>query len=296
MSSTAPRISVCIVCRNEADRLEPALESVSWADEVLLLDLSSTDGSSELGERYGARVITREPVPIVEMVRNELADQAAHDWVLVLDPDERVSPGLAAELRAVAGREDVDAVVMPRMNCDLGYPPSDPLHRYEPQLRMYRRDRVRWPEVPNALPRVPEDRLHRVSARDEVVLVHDRSRNIPEVLERSLRYAPLQAKSMIDAGVEFSARGMVSALAGHVYKQFVRGRALRDGVPGLLRAGLLVGFHFYVWAAFWQLSGSRRTPADDRYLGRPAAALEALRRAGRVVGFPARLLRRLRVR
>src|SRR5690606_17024660 len=114
VSSTAPRISVCIVCRNEADRLEPALESVSWADEVLLLDLSSTGGSSERGERYGARVITREPVPIVEMVRNELADQAADDWVLVLDPDERVSPGLAAELRAVAGREDVDAVVMPR--------------------------------------------------------------------------------------------------------------------------------------------------------------------------------------
>jgi glycosyltransferase involved in cell wall biosynthesis len=295
-SRRAAGVTVCIVCRNEADRLAPALESVGWADEILLLDLSSTDGSAALGERYGARVITRDPVPIVEMVRNELAEQAAHDWVLVLDPDERVSPGLAEELRAAAGREDVDAVVMPRMNCDLGYPPGDPLHRYEPQLRMYRRDRVRWPEVPNALPRVPEDRLLRVPARDELVLVHDRSRNIPEVLERSLRYAPLQAQSMIDAGQEFSARGMVAALSKHAYKQFVRGRALRDGVPGLLRAGLLVGFHFYVWAAFWQLSGARRTRADDRYLGRFAAVLEVVRRAVRIAGFPVRLLRGRRSR
>lgn len=286
-----PRISVCIVCRNEADRLEPALESLQWADEVLLLDLSSTDGSGPLAARYGARVIVREPVPIVEMVRNEVAAHATHDWILVLDPDERVSPGLADELRAAARRGDLDAVVVPRMNYDLGYPPSDPLHRYEPQLRMYRRDRVTWPEVPNALPRVPEDRLYRVPPRDELVLVHDRSRNIPEVLERSLRYAPLQAQSMIDAGREFSARAMVAALAGHAYKQFVRGRALRDGVPGMLRAGLLVGFHFYVWAAFWQLSGGQETRADDRYLKRFAALLGLVRVAGRLAGTILRLVR-----
>jgi hypothetical protein len=144
--------------------------------------------------------------------------------------------------------------------------------------------------------RVPEDRVHRVPPRDELVLVHDRTRTIPEVLERSLRYAPLKAQSMIDAGQEFSARAMVAALARHVYKQFVRGRALRDGVPGMIRAGLLVGFHFYVWAAFWQLSGATRTPNDDRYLGRAAAAFDAIRTLGRMAGFPVRLLRRPRSR
>lgn len=284
-------ISVCMVCRNEADRLEPALESVQWADEILLLDLASTDGSPQLAEACGARVIVREPVPIVEMVRNELADQASNDWILVLDPDERVRPGLAEELRQAARDQDIDAVILPRMNHDLGYPPSHPIHRYEPQLRMYRRDRVRWPEVPNALPQVPDDRVYRVPQRDELVLVHDRSRNIPEVLERSLRYAPSQAQSMIDAGQVFSARAMVATLGSHAYKQFVRGRALRDGVPGLLRAGLLVGFHFYVWAAFWQLSGSRRTSADDRYLRRWARVLDILRAAVRALGTPLRLVR-----
>jgi glycosyltransferase involved in cell wall biosynthesis len=286
-------ISVCIVCRNEADKLEPALESVQWADEILVLDLSSTDGSAALARRYGARVIEREPAPIVELVRNEVAAQARNDWILALDPDERVTPGLADELGRVAGREDIDAIVIPRMNYDFGYAPSSPLQRYEPQIRMYRRSRVAWPTIPNALPTVPEARLYRIERRDDLVLLHDRSRNIPEVLERSIRYAPLQAQSMIDRGQTFSVRAMFSALSRQVVRHLLKSQALRDGMPGLLRASVLILFHFYVWAAFWQLSGGKRTREDDRYLRRIASVLEGIRLSGRTMTLPFRLGRRL---
>ncbi|MBA3555661.1 MAG: glycosyltransferase, partial [Gemmatimonadales bacterium] len=193
------------MCRNEADRLGACLESVAWADEVIVADLSSSDDSPALARAHGARVISREPVPIVELVRNEVAAAASGEWILALDPDERVTPGLAGELRQLAGRAELDAVVIPRMNFDLGYPPGNPLHRYEPQLRMYRRCRVQWPVVPNALPTVPEERVHRIPQRDDLVLIHDRSRNIPEVLDRVLRYAPAQAQSMLDRGEVFTA-------------------------------------------------------------------------------------------
>lgn len=290
MTSGAPRISACIVCRNEADRLGPCLESVRWADEIVVMDLASSDGSAALARDHGARVLAHDRVPIVEMVRNEFAAAAVGEWILVLDPDERVTPGLAAELRVVAGRSEVDAVVVPRMNCDFGYPPSHPLQRYESQLRMYRRTKVAWPTIPNALPDVPLDRVHRVPQRDDLVLVHDRSRTIPEVLERVLRYAPLQAQSMIDRGETFTARAMLGTLARKAHKQFIQGEALRDGVPGFLRASILVAFHFYVWAAFWQLSGTGRTEADDRFLQRLAAPLQGLRRAGRMLRVPYRAL------
>jgi (heptosyl)LPS beta-1,4-glucosyltransferase len=292
----APDISVCIVCRNEADKLGPCLDSVSWAKEVIVMDLSSTDDSAALATEHGARVITRAPVPIVELVRNEVAAAARGEWILALDPDERVTPGLAQELQWLAQRTELDAVVVPRMNFDLGYPPSNPLHRYEPQLRMYRRCKVKWPVIPNALPAVSDDRLHRLPQRDDLVLIHDRSRNIPEVLDRVIRYAPVQAQSMIDRGEVFTARAMLSTLASKTYKQFFIGQALKDGVPGFLRASILVAFHFYVWAAFWQLSGGHRTAADDRLLRRLSLATEATRRLVRffqsVYGFTKRLLGR----
>ncbi|MEA2361217.1 MAG: hypothetical protein QOD71_362 [Thermoleophilaceae bacterium] len=270
-------ISVCIVCRNEADKLGPCLESVRWAGEVVLLDLDSEDGSVELAQAAGARVVRHAPVPVVEAVRNVVADAATGEWILALDPDERVSPGLAAELRRVSERSDIDAVVVPRMNFDFGYPATSPLQRYEPQLRMYRRAAVRWPGFPNALPEVREDRVLLVASRDELTLVHDRNRNIPEALDRVRRYAPMQAQAMIDAGEEFTARRMVLTLGEKLYRHFVLARALRDGVPGLLRAGLLVAFHLYVWAAFWHQSGAQRTAQDDRLLRRLDTALAPLR-------------------
>jgi glycosyltransferase involved in cell wall biosynthesis len=277
-------ISACIVCRNEADRLSPCLESVRWADEIVLLDLDSDDGSADLARAAGARVVAHEPVPIVEAVRNVVADAAGGDWILVLDPDERVTPGLAAELRRLAARTDLDAVVVPRMNFDFGHPASSPLQRYEPQLRMYRRAAVRWPAFPNALPEVPEERLARVAARDELTLAHDRNRNIPEAIDRVRRYAPAQAQAMIDAGEVFSARRMLTTLAEKLYRHFVLARALRDGVPGLMRAALLVAFHLYVWAAFWQQSGARRDAADDRLLRGIDRGLSPVRGIARLIG------------
>lgn len=294
MRAEAPRISACIVCRNEADRLGPCLKSIQWVDEIVVMDLASTDESAALARQHGARVLVRERASIVEMVRNEVAAEAIGEWILVLDPDERVTPGLAAELRAVAGHSGIDAVIVPRMNYDFGYPPSHPLQRYEPQLRMYRPEKVTWPSVPNALPEVPSARVHIVPHRDDLVLVHDRSRTVSEVLERVLRYAPLQAQSMIDRGETFTARAMLVTLAGKAHKQFIQGEALKDGVPGFLRASILVAFHFYVWASFWQLSGTGRTEADDRFLRRLAAPIQRLRRTGRMLRAPYRILARRR--
>lgn len=277
-STAMAQISVCIVCRNEADKLGPCLDSVAWADEIIVMDLSSEDESATIAEAQGARVIRREPFPIVEPLRNEVAAMAQGEWILALDPDERVSPGLAQELCRISKRTDIDAVVIPRMNYDLGYPPSSPVQRYEPQIRMYRRDRVVWPTIPNTLPNVPEERLYRIRKRDELVLIHDRSRNIPEVLERSIRYAPAQAQSMIDQGQVFTAKNMLMALVAQTDKEFFRGEAWKDGVPGILRASILVAFKFYVWAAFWQLSGAQRTVEDDRFLRRLGAVLKIGRR------------------
>ena len=284
-------ISVCIVCRNEADKLPDCLASVEWADEVLVMDLGSDDGSADVAAAHGAKVLTGEPIPIVEPNRSVLAHAAANDWVLAMDPDERVTPGLAAELQRLARRSDIDAVVIPFMNYDLGYAPTSPLHRYNPKPRMYRRSKVSWPERPNALPDIPPERVHRLTPHDDVVMIHERNRTITEAIDRVLRYAPAEAQAMVDAGKTFSAAEMMSVLARAFRKQFFYAGAFKEGVPGVLRGGILIAHKFYVWAAFWQLSGAQRTPEDDRYLVRLGRALDAV---GRPAGFAARAGRRMR--
>ena len=286
-------ITVCIVCRNEADKLIPCLESVRWADEILLMDLSSEDNSATVAQEHGARILQRDPFPIVEPLRNEIAAEASNDWILALDPDERVTPGLAQALKDLAQRDDLDAIVIPRMNYDLGYPPSNPIQRYEPQLRMYRRTRVQWPEIPNTLPVVPEDRQFQLPQSDDLVIIHDRSRNVPEILERVIRYAPAQAQSMLDQGQHFTAKGMFRALAAQIDKEFFRAEAWNDGLPGVLRATILVAYKFYVWTAFWQLSGAQRAAEDDRIVRQMGKTLGFLWRLfGKVLGALRFLTRR----
>ena len=261
-------ISVCIVCCNEADRLGECLDSVLWADEILLMDLESNDTSPDIAVSKGARVISHPPHPIVEPLRNKLAEYAKGNWILALDPDERVAPELAQLLQKVAQYPDIDAIVIPRMNYDLGYPPTHPIQRYEPQLRMYRPERVAWPNFPNKLPIVPDEKKFIVPQKDELVLVHQRNRNVPEIVERIMRYAPEQAQSMHKAGEEFSAINMLMALFKQVDKEFFRANAWIDGMPGIFRASILVIYKFYVWVALWQISGSMRSKSDDRLIQR----------------------------
>lgn len=272
-------ISVCLVCRDEADRLTDALASVRWADEIVVMDLQSSDGSAELARAAGATVVSRVPHPIVEPLRDELAGHASGTWVLVLDPDERVRPALAQALRAAAARDDLDAVVLPRMNIDFGWEPTSPGQRYEPQLRMYRRSAVSWPVFPNRLPSVPEDRLLRLPPRDELVLEHHRNLSVAEAADRVVRYAPAQAQAMLDEGRVFSAAEMGRVLRRQASKHLLQSRCWEDGLPGVLRGVVLVNHHFYVWTAFWQLSGAQRTTQDDAAVRRLGRVLSAVQRS-----------------
>jgi len=291
VTETPPRIAVCVVCRNEADKLPACLESARWADEVIVMDLSSEDGSAEVASSYGAHVLRHAPVAIVELVRNEAADAASAEWILALDPDERIGHALPALLREVSRRSDVDAVMIPVMNFDFGHPARTEVHRHDPKPRMYRKDRVRWPTLPNRLPPIPQDRVYHVPPRDELSLLHDRNRTIAEALERAIRYAPAEAQALLDSGETFTARKMVWEVMGKFYRQFVHARSLDEGVPGLVRGFVLASFHFYVWACFWQLSGAQRTHRDDRYLRRfaiPLRLLEAAMIPGRARRWAAR--------
>ena len=280
-------ISVAMVTSDEADKVVEALESVSWADEVVVLDLQSKDGSPDVARAHGAVVHTRPPHPVVEPLRDEVANLCFGEWVLVLDPDERVSPGLARALRLAGTRDDIDAVVVPRMNIDFGSAPESPVHRYESQLRMYRRSQVSWPHFPNSLPKVDESRLLRLPRDDEHVLLHERNRNVAEAADRLMRYAPAEAQAMRDRGDTFSAAEMWRTLRTQFERQVIEARAWEEGVPGLVRAGILVNHKFFVWVAFWQLSGGGRTSGDDivvRRLGVILRGLGVLARSRRRIG------------
>src|SRR5260221_2173531 len=97
-------ISAVLIAQNEEQKIEAAIESVRFCDEVVLVDSGSTDRTRAIAEKAGARVIVNAPWPGFVAQRDFAVRAARHDWVLALDADERVSPALRAEVEDLRTR------------------------------------------------------------------------------------------------------------------------------------------------------------------------------------------------
>ncbi len=139
-----PPISVCIITRDEEANLPDCLASVAWADEILVVDSGSRDRTRDIAAAAGARVVEHPFEGHVEQ-KNFAVSAASHDWILSLDADERLTPELAASVRAALESPGTHAgFACNRRTWHLGrwilhggwYP--------DRKVRLFRRDRGRW--------------------------------------------------------------------------------------------------------------------------------------------------------
>lgn len=213
-------LSVVIVARDEADRIGDAIRSVAFADEVLVLDSGSTDGTVAIAEGLGARVLRTDWPGFVAQKNRGLAE-ARGDWVLSLDADERVSPALAAELPVALAGSSAGWTV-PRLNLWLGHPLRHGHWYPDRRLRLVRRDRARWVGAD------PHDRLE-VDGPVGVLrgdVVHLPYRSLGDHLARIDRYTKIDAR---DGGWA----DVLVRPAWHFWSGYVFRAGFLDGLPGL---------------------------------------------------------------
>ena len=108
-------LSVIIITKNEEANLQACLESVRFADQWVVVDSASTDGTRELAHAFGAQVIETAVWPGFGPQKNIALAHATGEWVLSLDADERVPPALAAEIRQAMASAEADAYEIPRL-------------------------------------------------------------------------------------------------------------------------------------------------------------------------------------
>jgi len=140
------KLSIAIIAHNEEDTVARALESAAWADEIIFTDCGSTDGTAALAAGLPrVRFFSRENSLAVHVNKQFAADQAAGDWVFILDADEEIPRELREEtLAALAGDQGINAYAMPRKNFYFGrwlrhggkYPDT--------QLRLFRKGKAKF--------------------------------------------------------------------------------------------------------------------------------------------------------
>ncbi len=224
-----PKVSVTIITKNEAADIGAALDSVSWADERIVVDSCSTDETAAIAARHGARVVSHE-WPGYGAQKNYAASLSSHDWILSLDADERVTPGLAAEIRSTLAREPGErGFRIPRVTFHLGrwIRTTDWYPDY--QLRLYDRRAAEWTGAYVHEGVAVRGRVGRL--RHE--LQHYAYRDAAEHLETIEHYTTLAARQMFEQGRRATALDVALQPAFAFFRNYILKRGFMDGSAGL---------------------------------------------------------------
>jgi glycosyltransferase involved in cell wall biosynthesis len=250
------RLSVAVVTWNEEERLRPCLESAAWVDEIIVVDAESTDKTVQVAREFTDRIWVR-PWPGFAAQKNFALDQATGEWVLSLDADERVTPELKEEIKAVIARgEPADGYAIPRKNIFWGAWVRHGRLYPDYQRRLFRRGGGRF--VERAVHESVE--IRGSVGRLEAPLLHQSYRSLEEFLERSNRYSTLAAQEWIRQGQRATPLDLVLRPVGRFLSMYLLHRGFLDGWRGFLLAGLYAHYVFLRTAKVWEACRVRGGP------------------------------------
>ena len=268
-----PALSVILITRNEAAHLAGCLASVAFADEWIVVDSGSTDATREIARGAGANVIATDDWPGFGAQKNRALSHARGRWVLSIDADERVTPELAAHVRAVVAADATRHESTPEPGA-----PGGKLAGYEfsrlsnfcgqwmrhgdwyPDrvLRLFRRDAGRF----------SDDLVHErlivagPTGRLNGELLHDSMPTLESALDKMNRYTSGRAADKLRAG----RGGGLAAAASHGLWAFFRGYVLRrgllDGRLGFVLAVYVAEGTYYRYLKLGLLAHPPRRPFD----------------------------------
>ncbi len=251
-------LSVVIVAKNEAGRIEECLKSVEgWAEEIVVADDESSDATKKIAAKYTAKVLTRRMV-VEGRYRNWAYAHTGYEWVLSLDADERVTPELKEEIASVLSQNTTaSAFTVPRKNF-LGsywlrwggqYPSA--------QLKLFRKSCFRWEEVevhPRAL--LDGECQHLKSP-----LIHCTYRNFEDFLGKLNRQTTLEAKKWLEvykvdpkkAGRKMNFIHAIWRYEDRFARTYIRKQGFRDGFRGFMTAFFAALYQLIAYAKYWEM-------------------------------------------
>jgi len=236
-------LTVAIIALNASSQIGPCLASVGFADEVLVVDSGSTDGTADVARRHGARVESKEWLGFGRQKQHAVSI-ARNDWVLCLDVDERVTDRMARSVREALGSRRYHAYRVARRNRFLGRWLAHGEGYPDWTVRLFHRAHASWSndEVHEAVLTTAE------VGRLDGDLLHDSAEDVATYMAKQNRYSTLHAEALYKQGVRASPwRLFVNPLVRFV-KFYVVKLGFLDGGPGF--AHVVIGcnntFHKYL--------------------------------------------------
>lgn len=251
MTGSPTPLSACVITYQEEDHIGDCLRSLSFCDEVLVVDSGSTDRTAAIAQDLGARVIVNKPFPGHREQKQFAVDNASHDWVLSLDADERVTDELRDKVLRLRGDNfagGAGAYAVVRRNCYLGRFIRRGMFGPERKIRLFDRRRARWAGVN------PHDRVElqngSVAVRLDETLEHYTHETVKEHLRQIDLFATLDAEAKHAAGRRGTWLDLLLRPIIVVTKSLIFQGGFLEGWRGFVIGGL---GGYYSWLKCWRL-------------------------------------------
>ena len=252
------KISVCIIAFNEENKIAQAIESVAWADEILIVDSESTDRTRPIAESLGAKVLTKKWAGFSKQ-KQYAADSAAHDWIFSLDADERVSGELKAEILRLKNSSEndlADGYRIPRLSFYMNRPIRHGGWYPDWQLRFFNRRQGKWKDV-----LIHESFQINEGAKIEKLngdILHYTVENASHHHRMiGTRYAPLAAIQMFERGKKTSALKVATVGTTTFLQNYILRGGFLDGFAGFCIARFAAHHAFLKYLLLWELQNQK---------------------------------------
>ena len=257
-----PSISVVFITLNEESNLLTALRSVeNWVDEIIVVDMKSDDRTPEIAARFGAKVVNHERIPFFDAARKYGVELVKSEWVLVLDADEEISPGLAGVIIEWLRADQLDVIDLPWANLAFsGFGPHESgFPEYHP--RLFRKSAVILDgydgRIHGFFSFKEGSRRKRIAANFPAICVrHYTNPTVVDFVSKINRYTTVEAIQRYD-GLRSSIKLVVATLI-RPPKAFVRHYLLRrgflDGWRGLWLSLMFVFYEVLTLAKVWEMT------------------------------------------
>ncbi len=255
-----PLISAVINVRNEADVLNKCLQSLTnFADEIIVVDMHSIDGSAQIAQKYGAKVFPYRPMKVVEPARNFALSKATGKWIILLDPDEYLNKTLKKELKKITQRSDVDFVKIPRKNIIFGKWIRHSNSWPDYLIRFFKKNHVTWKKEIHSQPATKGVGLTLLDS-EKLAIRHLNYRSVTSFIQRAIRYSGVQADELKSLDYKLKTSDFILKPAQEFNSRFFSAEGYKDGWHGLVFSLLQAFAVCLVYIRLWEKQGSRDKP------------------------------------
>ncbi|MDI7776272.1 glycosyltransferase family 2 protein [Asticcacaulis sp. EMRT-3] len=246
-------LSICIICKNEEDRIGACLDSVQGlSDDVVVVDSGSTDTTTDIARAAGARVF-HNPWSGYGPQKRFSEDMARHSWILNLDADEVLSPAIAREIRTLL--EKPPQFVAYRLKIMTIYPDKTAPRLwadYNNYVRLYDRRQVRFRESP--VHDTVDTGLHKVGQLQGQVL-HFSARSYAHIRQKLAAYTDLQARTLRKSRLYIALR-LPFEYPATFFRYYIMRRHVTGGWDGILSSHLAAEARFGRLLKMWAYKAS----------------------------------------